>query len=179
MKLRNCRISSVRIELKLKNAAKAKSAENNDFVAACFDLQAVISLPKTNESQSYYRRKLSVYNETVYELNTKQGYCYTWYETVAKRGSNEVCTALKLWLQEKDEHEHAKHVSLFADGCPGQNKNSIIRPCCLISYETLNQSSMSISHFSSHTMDKAKVTPCTQQYCTNCHEACWKHLLTF
>lgn len=70
---------------------------------------------------NFYKRKLATYNFTVFDLRTKEGSCYMWDESVAKRGSSEIASCLWLWL----EHLPAtvKRVTLYSDSCSGQNRN--------------------------------------------------------
>ena len=82
------------------------------------DLQAVLQAPCTNVSQLYYRRKLSVYNFTIYSLADGQGYCYIWDETEGRRGSCEIATCILQSLPSV-----VKEVTIFSNCCGGQNKN--------------------------------------------------------
>lgn len=106
---------------------KKEAKEDPDPMNMCatFDMQQVIFLPKTNDSMIFYKRRLANYNLTIYDLKSKQCHCFTWHEGMAKRGSCEVATCLKHYLQERD-NDGANNVTLFSDGCPGQNKNSIV-----------------------------------------------------
>nr|CAI5833781.1 unnamed protein product [Callosobruchus analis] len=59
-------------------------------------------LPKSNEDKVFYKRP-SNYNFTIHNLKTKQCYCFLWHEGLG-----------------------IEEVILFGDGCPGQNKNSVV-----------------------------------------------------
>lgn len=51
---------------------------------------------------------------------------YTWLESDTGKGSNEVCSALHHFLhsiKNRVVHRRIKRLDLFADSCPGQNKN--------------------------------------------------------
>ena len=63
-----------------KEADKKRSLVDKTFTAATCDLQKVLPVPKAEISQMYYRRKLAVYNFTIYDMGEKQGYCYMWHE---------------------------------------------------------------------------------------------------
>lgn len=97
---------------------------------ATFDLQQVISLPITNESSLFYKRRLSAYNFTMYDTTSRACTCFTWYEAQSKRGSSEISTALNIHLKDSDIRG-LKHVYLFANGCSGQNRNSIVASALL------------------------------------------------
>lgn len=71
----------------LQHKAKAKNErkvgekyarENKDTVCyAIYDLQQVLEVPKLKTGSVFYKRKLSVYNFTIYDVIRKKGYCYT------------------------------------------------------------------------------------------------------
>lgn len=102
-------------------------AKENPSVVQCvtFDLQQVIQLPITNENAVFYKRRLSTFNLTIYDLGTRDCCCFTWYEAVSRRGASEISTALNIFLRESDR-KGFKRIYLFADGCGGQNRNSIV-----------------------------------------------------
>ena len=109
----------------LKEKSKQKAHEDNTFLCASFDLQQVIYLPCSNESAVFYKRRLSVFNFTFYNIFDKNCFCYTWSETESKRGSSEIATCVYNALQFYDS-KGMKVASLYSDGCSGQNKNSIM-----------------------------------------------------
>ena len=80
-------------ENKAKDKDNAKCGDQN-IAVACFDLQEVLSTPKGFESCLYYKRKLSSYNFSIYDLVTSEGYCYVWNETIAGRGSSEMSSCV-------------------------------------------------------------------------------------
>ena len=89
-----------------------------------FDLEAVLYTPCSNVSQLFYKRKLSCYNLSIYDLSTKDGICYLWDETQAARGSSEIGSCLISHLQGLPRS--IKHVVLYSDCCSGQNRNQYI-----------------------------------------------------
>ena len=60
-----------------KDGAKADDSYQN----VTFDLQAVLTTPFAGDAQLYYKRKLSVYNFTIYDNSSANGHCYLWDET--------------------------------------------------------------------------------------------------
>nr|CAH7763101.1 unnamed protein product [Callosobruchus chinensis] len=91
----------------------------------CFDLQQVQDLPKLPIGDAYYLRQLSFYNFCVTDYETQKPIFYTWNETQAGRGANEVASALTNFLS-CNVLPDCKVLRLFADGCAGQNKNSYV-----------------------------------------------------
>ncbi|KAL4113156.1 hypothetical protein QTP88_016832 [Uroleucon formosanum] len=78
-------------EEKEKDVAKAREGM---VQVCCYDLQAVLQTPCGEVNMFYYKRKLGVYNFTVYETSSRNGYCYVWSEDKAKRGTNEIASCL-------------------------------------------------------------------------------------
>ncbi|CAG9790210.1 unnamed protein product [Diatraea saccharalis] len=95
------------------------------LVVASFDLQKVLATPHGESMMLYYSRKYAVYNFTVYECKTQNGYCYTWGEGDGKRGSCEIATCLTRYLKEVD-NRGVKTLIFYCDNCTGQNKNRVI-----------------------------------------------------
>lgn len=110
---------------KRKECKELAKQSPDSIQCATFDLQQVISLPITNESALFYKRRLSAYNFTIYDMTSRACTCFTWHEAQSKRGSSEISTALNIHLKDSDDRG-LKHVYLFADGCSGQNRNSIV-----------------------------------------------------
>ncbi|KAG4079311.1 hypothetical protein HA402_008003 [Bradysia odoriphaga] len=110
---------------KIKEKCKKESIESQEVATPVFDLEQVFTFPMSPESLVFYKRRLTAFNLTVYELGSRDCDCFFWDETQSRRGSSEIGTCVFLYLKDLDERRHTK-VNLFADGCPGQNKNTII-----------------------------------------------------
>ena len=89
-----------------------------------FDFQQNLPIPSLTTSDMFYSRMLWVYNFGIHDASTGDGIMHIWDETVAKRGSSEVCSLLKETVLER--HTEAKPLVLFSDSCCGQNKNKAI-----------------------------------------------------
>ena len=109
----------------LKQEMKSKAQNESKFCAASFDLQQVLLLPISNRNEIFYKRRLSCYNFTIFNLENKAGHCYFWHEGQARRGTNEISSCVHQFLAEADEIGITE-VAFFSDGCGGQNKNSVI-----------------------------------------------------
>jgi len=103
----------------------ASTDEGADFCLGCFDLQKVLTLPRSSISVMFYLRKLSLYNFTVFELFSNRGYCFLWNETIAHRGANEVASCLMKFV-EKMASQGKKRFSLYSDSPSGQNRNRMV-----------------------------------------------------
>lgn len=112
-----------------------------------FDLQQVIYLPRSNDGQIFYKRRLANYNFTIYNLVTRDCNCYVWNEVTSKRGSAEISTCLYLFLKESTLEKGAKEVHLFCDGCADQSKNTIVVAMLHYAINTLDIDSISLRFF--------------------------------
>lgn len=135
---------------KIKDEIKKKSESDNTILCGVFDLEQVISLPISKESALFYKRRLSNYNLTFYNIGNKDCHCFTWHEAQSKRGSSEISTAVYKALKFYDE-QGCTSAHLFSDGCTGQNKNSIIATMMLYTINnSTNLREISLRYFESY-----------------------------
>lgn len=85
-----------------------------------------MTVPKFSAGSTYYKRKLNVYNFTVYELETGEGFCYTWTEAECNRGANDIATCLVKYLEKVDQEGRYEKVIIYSDTCGGQNRNRMV-----------------------------------------------------
>ena len=82
--------------------------------------------PNIRTNDVFYRRQLSFHAFNAYVLSDSSAFIYTYNETIAKRGSDDVRTMLLDFCVHLSER--VQHLDLFCDGCGGQNKNwTVIR----------------------------------------------------
>ena len=99
----------------------------------------MLTTPQTLSSQLFYRRKLSTYNLTVFDIGKTRGFCYMWHEGVGKRGATNVASSSCVWryMVECSEAD-CKEFVFFTDNCGGQNKNKFIAAMYLHAVRTLS-----------------------------------------
>lgn len=97
-----------------------------------FDCGKNQPLPKVPDQAAYYSRQLHFYNYTIVEgdsqanINKNNVFSYVWTEDIHTKGPNELASALYHCLQNRVNLDNVKILRLMADGCSGQNKNSIL-----------------------------------------------------
>ena len=110
----------------------------------CFDFKKILCTPKTEASCLYYKRKLCVYNFTIYDVVRHQGFCYIWTENDAKKGASEVSSCLLDFIQRKVA-DGVETFIMWSDNCGGQNRNSIV--FTMIAYTSAKYSIMIRQNF--------------------------------
>lgn len=120
--------------------ADIESCKNDDStIVCCFDMQAVLQTPSGNDSLFFYKRRLNVYNCTVYDIVTKQAHCYLWNESLGGKGCDEVGTCILKFLE---NHAVGKHVKFYTDNCAAQNKNKYLMSLYYYAMKKLNVKSI-------------------------------------
>ena len=105
-----------------KEADKSLAGTSSEHCSACFDLPQLIMLPKANQSNAYYSRKLNNYNLSVYSMGQGNAYCYLWNETDASRGACEIASCVFIFFKTLFK-ENINSVTTYSDHCSGQNRN--------------------------------------------------------
>lgn len=105
-----------------KRQAKSASRKTADKEAICLDFAKNLPLPNISTNDVYYKRQLSMYIFNIHVLSTSESVFYMYSETVAKKGSNEVCSMLHHYVYNYLSLE-VRELKIFCDSCSGQNKN--------------------------------------------------------
>lgn len=107
----------------LKNADKARAEKNSEICVANYDMQKVLTTPRSDIGIMYYLSKFNIWNLTIYEFEEKpQGHCNLWNEVVGNRGSNEIASFVYTFIKEKTKY-NVKEFVFYSDNCGGQNRN--------------------------------------------------------
>lgn len=106
--------------------------DNPKIKILSFDCQKNMPLPKIADQITYYSRQLYFYNFTMVEGNSKSPlteknvFSYCWTEDEYAKDSNLIVSAVYHRLCNTDFPMEYNQVRLMADGCSGQNKNSMM-----------------------------------------------------
>lgn len=121
----NTHMRNKTIARELKNKDKESTIKSKDVLTAVYDFQKVHGMPCGETSILYYKRKLTVFNFTIYEMGSRVAKCYVWDESTACRGANEVSSCLYDYI--KEHHQKGiKTFNFWSDNCGGQNRNRIV-----------------------------------------------------
>lgn len=83
-----------------------------------FDMEATLAIPFSGESIIFYKRKLALYNFTIYD-GEGNGYSYLYDETNGTKGCNEVATAIFMYCQQLPET--VTEITTWSDTCAAPN----------------------------------------------------------
>nr|CAH7730724.1 unnamed protein product [Callosobruchus chinensis] len=109
----------------LKAADKERAKQKTTLCCAVFDLQQVLSVPKSEVGLAYYKLKLSTYNFTVFDLAYKDAFCYMWYQCIGNRGASEIGSCLLLFIEARIR-KGVNEFAFYSDNCAGQNRNKYL-----------------------------------------------------
>lgn len=105
----------------IKKLAELAKKEPEKYHTIALDLQQALPTPKLTVGPAFYKRKLFTYNLGIHNCGTNQGYMMMWEESTAKRGSEEICSALLTYIERVNLQSDELHI--ITDNCRGQNKN--------------------------------------------------------
>ena len=104
--------------------------EDEDLFLVSFDCEKNQALPKVPDSAAYYSRQIYLQNFTAvighskYELTKENVKSFCWTENQYKKNANLIASCIFHLLKATDLTKF-KRIRLMADGCGGQNKNTI------------------------------------------------------
>lgn len=106
----------------IKKSARLKSMKTVEYEAVTMDYGRNLPLPNISTNDVYYKRQLSFYSFNIHVLSSAESYFYTYDQTVANKGSEDVVSMLNHFITNHLD-KRVKHFELFCDSCSGQNKN--------------------------------------------------------
>ena len=89
------------------------------------DLEKILICPKGENGDFFYKRKLSVYNFTVFVSGEQKGYCMVWDQTIGSKGCAEITSCLWYFMKMKIA-EGIREFHIYSDNCSAQNKNQFL-----------------------------------------------------
>nr|XP_022911724.1 uncharacterized protein LOC111422745 [Onthophagus taurus] len=81
-----------------------------------------LPVPNIPTNDVYYKRQLSFYMFNIHVLSTAESYFFTYDQTIAKKGADDVVSMLYHFCKNILPPE-VRHLDIFCDSCAGQNKN--------------------------------------------------------
>lgn len=126
-----------RYNMKHSDTAFAKANCNHKVVIA--DLQKCLPILHLMNCVSFYKRKLSTIDFTMYDSSDGSAACIMWDESKAARKGNEIASSLLKWADQIIPNSTLTEIKLWTDNCYGQNKYMAIIMCLFWILNKLNQ----------------------------------------
>lgn len=125
--------------------SKMKSMESlgrDDTAGISMDFMQNLPLPHIPVQEVFYYRQLWVNVFNIHNISAGNSMYYVYHEGLAKKGPDEVCTMLNMYVQ-NELPPQVRHLHLFSDACGGQNRNhTLLRFLCALvqtkRFETIN-----------------------------------------
>ncbi|KAJ8893667.1 hypothetical protein PR048_006267 [Dryococelus australis] len=140
----------VELAYQVEIADKHLSKTDNSMTVLTFDLHQCLPTPSLQTSEAFYERQLWTISLTVHSMKNDQVTCFfLWYESMSRRGANEIASCVCREISNLPDE--IKHVVLYSDSCPGQNKNTPFLAMCIYvvhekKIDMLNNKFMFIGH---------------------------------
>ena len=91
----------------------------------CMDFMQNLQLPQIPVQEIFYLRQLTVNVFNIHDVAINKAKFYVYHEGLAKKGPNEICSFLLDYFNEVLD-AGIKHLHVFSDGAPEQNKNTVV-----------------------------------------------------
>ncbi|KAK3931654.1 ATP synthase subunit b [Frankliniella fusca] len=117
----------IRQEMKQKDIDDIKNSpdlKQTRCVITC-DLEKILTCPKGENGDFYYKSKMSVCNFTIFVSGDQEAFCYVWDQTIGSKGAAEIGSCLWLFIQQKVQ-EGIKEFVIYSDNCSAQNKSQFL-----------------------------------------------------
>lgn len=97
--------------------------------AIAMDFQKNLSMPNITTNDVYYKRQLTLNLFNIHELSTSKSYFFCYPETVAKKGSDEVCSFLNHYIFNMLD-KNTPELVIFCDSCGDHNECVLFNALC-------------------------------------------------
>lgn len=114
------------VEIKNKMRFERNRDRESKVPTLCFDLENVITCPRSEVGDFFYLQKLNIYNLTAYFSTTRKVYCAIWTEERQGRGGNVIASAFKKIVDKVLSENNISDLITWSDSCVAQNRNSFI-----------------------------------------------------
>lgn len=108
-----------------KRSCRQLCSKKVDHEAVTMDYQKNLPVPNISTNVVYYKRQLTVQLFNIHVLSTGDSYFFSYDQTVAKKGANDVTSMLHEYILNFLSPE-VKFLYVFCDSCGGQNKNNTL-----------------------------------------------------
>lgn len=106
----------------LKRSSRKQSMKSNNMESITMDFLKNLPTPNITTNDVYYKRQLNFITFNVHKLSDSHSVFYTYDESVAKKGADDVCSMMYHFFKNVLPVQ-VRHLAIFCDSCAGQNKN--------------------------------------------------------
>lgn len=99
----------------------------NEVTAIAFDLMKTLPTPVLSTGICYYKRQLWTYCLGIHNLGNNEVFMYTWDESIASRGPQEIGSCVLHYIKNFVKTEK---LIMYSDQCGGQNRNIKMAALC-------------------------------------------------
>lgn len=111
----------------LKRSYRKRASKSSTMEGITMDYQKNLPCPNITTNDVYYKRQLNFISFNIHVLSNSKSVFYSYDESVAKKGADDVCSMLNHFFYNILPME-VKELAIFCDSCAGQNKNfTVIR----------------------------------------------------
>lgn len=121
-------------QVKQDDKKRSHTVKGKTFRSTSFDLQVILTIYHTGDDQIYYKHKLNVFNFTVHDASSVDGYSFVWDEAHGSKGSIEIGSCLLKYSLNLPET--VRHVVSFFDISGGKYRNKFVVAAMLPYLET-------------------------------------------
>lgn len=126
-----------------------KDARKKLLILLCTDSQGVVLCPKTLASALYFKSKLQLHNQTIYDILTHDSTNYVWDETESDLQSSTFVSIVYHHLEQILKADSLP-ITLYSDGCGYQNRNVVmsnaLRVLAMKYSRTITQKFLEVGH---------------------------------
>ncbi|XP_038218959.1 uncharacterized protein LOC119837446 [Zerene cesonia] len=117
--------------------------EDEDVCIISFDLMKTLPTPVISTGICYYKRQLWTYCLGIHNMKNDDVFMFTWDESVASRGPQEIASCILYFLKHIVK---CKHLIMFSDQCGGQNRNIKMALFCQYIVSSSEYTTIKIDH---------------------------------
>lgn len=111
----------------MKRDGEIAKTNPKELTSIAFDLMKTLPTPILSTGICYYKRQLWTYCLGIHNLGTNEVFMYTWNESIALRGPQEIGSCVLHYIK---NYVTTEKLIMYSDQCGGQNRNIKMAALC-------------------------------------------------